>query len=231
MTSGESAVGADGGPAAAEVRFCLAFQREALSVPVMRRVLGGVLRSLGVDDDSVADILLAATEACTNVLRHGGPGISGYAVVASVGEGGCEVEVAEVCSGPDGASRGTGRRWTARFSARGRPGPPQRLTIRPGVHRLRQAAQRPGWRHGFCAGSRAKGPAEGAHATAGPGTADTATADTAQLAESGRGLDVMRACVDDVTLRNSPGQGTVVTMRKRIHLSDDAPLSRLRPAS
>jgi anti-sigma regulatory factor (Ser/Thr protein kinase) len=55
--------------------------------------------------------------------------------------------------------------------------------------------------------------------------------DIAQLPESGRGLDVMRACVDDVTLRSRPGQGTVVIMRKRIDWSSDAPLARMRAAS
>jgi anti-sigma regulatory factor (Ser/Thr protein kinase) len=38
----------------------------------------------------------------------------------------------------------------------------------------------------------------------------------AQLPESGRGLAVMRACVDNVELDSRPGHGTVVTMRKRI---------------
>jgi anti-sigma regulatory factor (Ser/Thr protein kinase) len=51
------------------------------------------------------------------------------------------------------------------------------------------------------------------------------------LPESGRGLDVMRACVDDVTLRSRPGRGTVVTMRKRIRWSSDAPLARMRAVS
>ena len=77
------------------VKFCLAFRREALSVPVTRRVLGDVLRNVGVDDDSVSDILLAATEACTNVLRHGGSRATGYAVVVNLGANQCDVEVAE----------------------------------------------------------------------------------------------------------------------------------------
>ncbi len=55
--------------------------------------------------------------------------------------------------------------------------------------------------------------------------------DISRLPESGRGLDVMRACVDDVTLRNRPGQGTVVTMRKKIDWASDSPLARLRAAS
>jgi anti-sigma regulatory factor (Ser/Thr protein kinase) len=53
----------------------------------------------------------------------------------------------------------------------------------------------------------------------------------AQLPESGRGLAVMRACVDNVTLDSRPGRGTVVTMRKRIRWPDDAPLRQLRAAS
>src|SRR6516225_1398996 len=76
---------------AVDVRFCLVFPREALSVPVMRHVLGDTLRDLGADDEGVADLLLAVTEACTNVVKHGGPGRR-YEVMASVGRGGCLVE-------------------------------------------------------------------------------------------------------------------------------------------
>ncbi len=72
-----------------DVKFCLVFQRETLSVPVMRRVLGDTLRGLGVDEESVYDILLAATEACTNVLTHGGRKVRGYEVVTSLGPVSC----------------------------------------------------------------------------------------------------------------------------------------------
>jgi anti-sigma regulatory factor (Ser/Thr protein kinase) len=53
------------------------------------------------------------------------------------------------------------------------------------------------------------------------------TAELAQLPESGRGMAIMRACVDDVSLRSGPGQGTIVQLRKRIELRDDAPLANL----
>jgi len=53
----------------------------------------------------------------------------------------------------------------------------------------------------------------------------------AHLPESGRGLAIMRACVDTVALDSSPERGTVVTMRKRIRWSRDAPLRQLRAAS
>ena len=46
----------------------------------------------------------------------------------------------------------------------------------------------------------------------------------ALLPESGRGLAIMRACVDDVTLSSGPGMGTVVCLEKRMAWRDDAPL-------
>ena len=151
-----------------DVKFCLVFRRETLSVPVMRRVLGDTLRGLGMDEESVYDILLAATEACTNVLTHGGRRVRDYAVVTSLGAGGCQLEVAD-----DGVGMG---------------------------------------------------PRE-------PGEPDPQQTPIAQLPESGRGLAVMRACVDNVTLDSHPGRGTVVTMRKRISWPEDAPLRMLRAAS
>src|ERR1700678_3321749 len=134
----------------------------------MRRVLGDTLRGLGVDSESVDDILLAATEACTNVLTHGGQQVSGYTVLTRLGAVGCQVEVTD-----EGV---------------GLPGTP-------------------------------------APALAGPAPE---LIPVAQLAESGRGLAVMRACVDDVTLDSRPGHGTVVTMSKHISWSSDAPVRRLQ---
>jgi serine/threonine-protein kinase RsbW len=163
-----------------DVKFCLVFQRETLSVPVMRRVLGDTLRGLGVDEESVYDILLAATEACTNVLTHGGRKVRGYEVVTSLGAVGCQVEVAD---------EGVG--------------------LAPGNPALSNPAER------------------GAPET----QPDPLQTPIAQLPESGRGLAVMRACVDNVTLDSRPGRGTVVTLRKRIRWPDDAPLRQLRAAS
>ena len=86
-----------------DVRFCLVFPRETISVPVVRRVLGDTLNKLGVDDESVADLLLAVTEACTNVLRHSGPGRR-YEVVATVGRNRCVLDVVDTGRGFDPAS-------------------------------------------------------------------------------------------------------------------------------
>src|ERR1700758_3121941 len=92
-----------------DVRFCLVFPRETISVPVVRRVLGDTLYKLGVDDDCVADLLLAVTEACTNVLRHSGPGRR-YEVLAHVGTKRCVLEVLDSGRGFDPAKVGRGRR-------------------------------------------------------------------------------------------------------------------------
>lgn len=166
----------------ADARFCLVFPREALSVPVMRHVLGETLDQLGVTDGCVADLLLAVTEACTNVLRHSGPGLR-YEVVARVGPNRCVLEVVDGGRGFDPATVPAYR--NGRYRGAGRP-----------IARLRRR-----WTHA---------------------TDEQVTA----LAESGRGLAIMRACVDDVTLHSRPGHGTVVSLGKRIELRSDAPLSQ-----
>jgi serine/threonine-protein kinase RsbW len=128
----------------------MVFEREKLSVPAMRQVLGDTLRRLGVNEDSVSDILLAATEACANVVLHANGSVRAYEVAATVtapnvSGAACRVEVSDPGSGWSPPRRGRG-----------------------------------------------------------------------QLAESGRGFAVMRACVDGVTLRTAPGQGTSVVLDKRI---------------
>jgi serine/threonine-protein kinase RsbW len=179
-----------------DVKFCLVFQRETLSVPVMRRVLGDTLRGLGMDEESVYDILLAATEACTNVLTHGGRKVRGYEVVTSLGAVGCQVEVADEGAG-----------------------------LAPGNPALSNPAlSNPALSNPALSNSGRSNPVE-------RGGPDPQQTPIAQLPESGRGLAVMRACVDNVTLDSRPGRGTVVTMRKRIRWPDDAPLRQLRAAS
>jgi serine/threonine-protein kinase RsbW len=95
--------------AGTDVRFCLVFERELLSVPVMRRVLGDTLRGIGLNEDSVADILLAATEACTNVVLHAGQAAPAYTVAATVDSAACRVEVTDAGQGCPGTP---GRRGT-----------------------------------------------------------------------------------------------------------------------
>jgi serine/threonine-protein kinase RsbW len=192
------------GEPGADTRFCLLFPREALSIPVMRRVLGDILSRLGVDEGSIADLLLAVTEACTNVLRHSGQG-RGYEIVARLTGNRCDLEVVDRGRGFDlsalPARRAAARRPVRRVAAlRRRPGAAGSVALpaAPVYLSLRRRIARPprlNRRHAL-----------------------------AQLPESGRGLAIMRACVDDVTLRSGPGQGTIVALQKQIGWRPDAPV-------
>jgi anti-sigma regulatory factor (Ser/Thr protein kinase) len=211
-----------GGPTR-DVRFCLVFPREALSIPVMRRVLGDTLGRLGLDEDSISDLLLAVTEACTNVLLHSGPGHP-YVVVARVGRDRCMLEVLDGARGLDPAKAPAQRHaagWAyARFRRRG--------TASAAAHSAKPALFAAAALRGRIAragGGRAGG-GRGDAAEPGRGHAGAAAErDIAQLPESGRGLAIMRACVDNVTMRSTPDHGTVVSLRKRIELRSDAPLA------
>jgi serine/threonine-protein kinase RsbW len=203
------------GERTADVRFCLLFPREALSIPVMRRVLGDILHRVGVDDASISDLLLAVTEACTNVLRHSGQGL-GYEIIARLTGNHLQLEVIDNGRGFDPAAALPGRHPAVRHHVRrvaalqrrpatlGGTMPETSLTLRRRVVRAPRRLTR----------KRA----------------------IAQLPESGRGMAIMRACVDDVTLSSGPGQGTVVSLEKRIARRPVSPLAtvprpRLRDAS
>lgn len=121
----------------------------------MRQVLGDTLRGVGVSEDSVADILLAVTEACSNVVLHS-ESAGTYDVGVTLDRLGCRVEVRD---------SGVGCR------------------LRP--------------------------------------------ARTEKLAEHGRGLTIMRACMDGVKLRSAPGHGTSVVLDKRIRWEARVPVPAL----
>jgi serine/threonine-protein kinase RsbW len=111
------------------------FERELLSVPVMRQVLGDTLRGIGVNEESVSDILLAATEACTNVVLHAGQSAPAYTVAATVDSGACRVEVTDA---GQGCSRGRHERVRRRSlehaaSGPGGHGPGDRGTVDRGI--------------------------------------------------------------------------------------------------
>ena len=49
--------------------------------------------------------------------------------------------------------------------------------------------------------------------------------DIAALPESGRGFDIMRACVDDVSMTSGPEHRTVVSLSKRLAWRPGAPFA------
>ena len=187
-----------------DVKLCLVFPREALSVPVMRHMLGDALRGLGADDDGLAELLLAVTEACTNVVRHGGPGRR-YEVVASVGRRGCRIEVQNSWQG---------------FALRRLPG----LRRRPWPAAAATARNRRRGGRPATIGRSLLGASRAGH---GPATETIRDEDIASLPESGRGIDIMRACVDDVTMHSDPEHRTVVSLRKRLAWRPGAPFAEM----
>ena len=84
-----------------EVNVALLLPRDVASVPVTRQVLDSCLERLGVMPETRADIALALSEACANVIRHAGPGEE-YEVIATTRDGRCVIEVVDT-GGRDGA--------------------------------------------------------------------------------------------------------------------------------
>jgi serine/threonine-protein kinase RsbW len=74
--------------------------RDALSVPVIRRLVRHALDEVGVLQQISDDIALALTEACANVLDHAGPG-DAYEVAVAIGPARCELRVVDVGRGFD----------------------------------------------------------------------------------------------------------------------------------
>ena len=88
-----------------EIKLTLALPRDALSVPVVRMLLKKSMDVLGVIPDVTADIELALTEACTNVLDHSAQGDE-YEVSAGIHGDQCVIEVVDRGGGFDGSLHG-----------------------------------------------------------------------------------------------------------------------------
>lgn len=72
----------------------LTLPRDRMSVPVARHLVHDALCDIGTHPDDVADIELALSEACTNVLDHSGP-VQHYAVTVTIGLTGCRLQVVD----------------------------------------------------------------------------------------------------------------------------------------
>ena len=83
-----------------EIKFTLQLPRDALSVPVVRRVLNSSMRTLGVSEMCLTDIEIALAEACTNVLDHAAQGDE-YEIVAGLDDSMCVIEVVDTGRGFD----------------------------------------------------------------------------------------------------------------------------------
>ncbi len=76
-----------------QITFSLSLPREAASVPVVRRLCTAALKRLGVREDCIADIEIAVTEACTNVVKHAAASTHEYEVDVCIGQTSCDIRV------------------------------------------------------------------------------------------------------------------------------------------
>src|SRR6202046_1559618 len=99
-----------------EIKMVLDLPRDAVRVPVSRQVLDSCLETLGVAPDTRADIALALSEACANVVQHAGPGEE-YEVQVSARDRRCTIEVVNAGSG-----NGNGEPMPGGFAVTGEAG-------------------------------------------------------------------------------------------------------------
>jgi serine/threonine-protein kinase RsbW len=158
-----------------EVNVALSLPRDVASVPVTRQVLDSCLERLGVMPETRADIALALSEACANVIRHAGPGEE-YEVIATTRDGRCVIEVVDN-GDRDGAKLPAGDQ--AAISEQGMP------------------------EHGM--------PEHG-------------------MPEHGRGLKIIDAVTDELSLTGSGPAGTTVRFEKVLTWMPGAPAEQLSAA-
>ncbi|MDQ6928246.1 MAG: ATP-binding protein [Actinomycetota bacterium] len=127
-----------------------------MTIPVSRHIVRDTLNLIGVTDECLADIAVAQSEACTNVVEHSGPGDE-YEINVEIVDDYCMITVVD--SG-----------------------------------------------HGFDS---------------------TQPTGTVVLGEGGRGIDLMKALVDNVHFVSRPGAGTSVYLKKSLRFRDDSVAARL----
>lgn len=83
-----------------EINLELQLPRDEQSIPVVRHICRHALTEVGVDPDCRGDIEVALSEACTNVLKHAGPGEE-YGVNFSLDDRHCVIAVTDTGQGFD----------------------------------------------------------------------------------------------------------------------------------
>ena len=84
-----------------QVKFSLYLPREAVTVPVARRLCRGAMEELGVTRACLTDVALAVTEACANVIEHSSDVEDEYEISVSVVNDTCEIRVIDTGRGFD----------------------------------------------------------------------------------------------------------------------------------
>ena len=144
-----------------QIILALSLPRDEQTIPVSRHIAVGAMTEIGVVEDCIHDIAVALTEACTNVLKHSGPGDE-FEVSLEVDENQCVIRVVDTGHGFDSKSLGFDH-------------------------------------------------------------ADTS-------AEQGRGIELMRALVDQVKFISKPEAGTIVHLEKTLDFEDGSFVRRRQSA-
>lgn len=84
-----------------QVNFSLYLPRDAVTVPVARRLCRGAMEDLGVTRACLTDVALAVTEACANVIEHSSDMEDEYEISVAVHEDVCEIRVIDTGRGFD----------------------------------------------------------------------------------------------------------------------------------
>ena len=137
-----------------QIQLSVSMPREEATLPLIRHLVKYSLFEIGVTRDCIADVELALTEACANVVTHSA-GDDQYLVDMTITADQCEIRIIDTGHGLDFETLGQAR---------------------------------------------------------------------AELdAESGRGIQLMRALVDNIRFESKPETGTVVHLVKTLHLDGAAP--------
>jgi serine/threonine-protein kinase RsbW len=86
-----------------ELNVTLSLPRDEVTVPVVRHLCSSAMQELGVAAGCRGDILLALTEACTNVIDHSADGHQ-YEVQLLLDEQRCTIQVKDEGAGFDTTS-------------------------------------------------------------------------------------------------------------------------------
>lgn len=81
-----------------DIACTLHLPREAATVPLVRTICRDALERLGVASECRADVVLALTEACANVIQHA-DGVTGYEVHIELHSDFCHIRVLDAGQG------------------------------------------------------------------------------------------------------------------------------------
>lgn len=88
-----------------QIILALSLPRDEQTIPVSRHIAVNAMSEIGVAEESIDDIAVALTEACTNVLKHSGPGDE-FEVSLEVDDDQCVIRVVDTGRGFDSDSLG-----------------------------------------------------------------------------------------------------------------------------